>query len=725
MRAAGSLADLKDQADGAAQAERERLKALRETAQKLVDDTNKSLEDLKKGIKDEAFKANGGSVQGISVRMSEADSASRFATALDAAAESLAELEKLDLGSELSGYTKQIKAAMQSMKEMLADNLAATRLKSGDAAGAMDAKMQAAISKPEMAYSNFTTAGAFNVAYAKQQAEIAKQLISQANASAITVSNFGTMLGYLNSFAQNDLIVNDIKQSFLAGVREASGTTTTYVVRDAVQGLAGVLARREAQTLYGNTDTGLPAIVAAYAQSADMSKVEMINGQRYMGEVAIEYAKTVSNLNANFNRGKISADELEKSIGYLAEGLGDLAEYSVTPAEIAMSRVGASASIANEGIKALNLYFGQLSTEAERLAEAAKVAAEPIAVVSDVIGRMNSVSTVFKTSADAVINGFSGMIGAVDGMNAAIATMLSEGVQLTSVEISNMVASASDAAGQGRYGLTQALTYGSDTRKALLVAKGASIASETMTTAQASAVAEKMATNPVFDALTNSGIRDVAMLLDGLQAFDAASFEKVFIRLSDALKKGALNEEQYAAMFDTSIAIFTDHDNKVKELTSTFNSLRDAARSLADRFLLDAGVTTLSGGQTLTEAQRQYDSVMSRALQGDITASGDLDRVTQNLLDIAKANSTNEQDYGRIFGGAIGDLRLVESLALPDRIPEAIENNAKTNAELIAEIKALREEIRAGNAQIASNTNNTNKSLQDFQVNGMPTVTLV
>ena len=298
-------------------------------------------------------------------------------------------------------------------------------------------------------------------------------------------------------------------------------------------------------------------------------------------------------------------------------------------------------------------------------------------------------------------------------------------VILSAEQTSALMADAFHSANMGEQGLRDALTYGSQVRKALLVSQAASIAGSTMTTADASKVAEKIQENPAFAKLTEAGIRDVSILLDGLKQFDASSFEKAFIRMSDALNKGALNEEQYAALFDESIKIFTDHDAKIKQVTDSFKTLTDAAKSLADQLLIDAGYTSLTGSQTLDEAQRQYNAVLLRALGGDVTAASDLSGITQQMLDIAKQQATDESTYNRLFGATISDLRTVESLQTPKAISEPIKVSAETNAELIEQIKLLREEIRASNAQIASNTDKTNKSLQEFQVNGMPTVALV
>lgn len=708
-------------------AEKDRANAARDSANKIVEEQKKVFENLTKGLEDEAFQKVGGNRYGFDIRKSEVESTSKFVSALDSATASFEELKNLNLGEEFSQYAEEINKIIQSTKVLLADQLARSRLLSGDVSGAMQAKNSAST----LNYSNFMSssgqfnAGAFNVAYAREQALAARGLIDVANDNALVTKNIAGVISSLNAYAYSDILANDIRQSFIQGVREASGTLDSYVVRDAINAIAGAFTNREINSMYVNKSDGLPAIAAAYAAAADLQKVEMINGARYMGEFAISYAQSMRNLQQSFNSSKITAEELTGAVSNLEAQFGKLEEYAVTPVQIVMARVGASSNIATAGLNALNKYFGQLSDQAALLAENAKLASEPIAVVSDVVGRLASYSQVFEGSANAVINGFTGMLGAVDEMSGAIAQMLAEGFVLTAEQTSAMMADAFAAVGMGKQGLKEALTYGSQTRKALLIARGASIAGENITTAEAAKVAEDLVVNPVFEQLSKAGLRDVAMLLDGLKAFDPTSFEKAFIRMSDALNKGALNEEQYAALFDESIKIYTDHDAKVKQLTDAFSELTDAAKSLADQLLIDAGYTTLTGGQTLVESQRQYNELMYRALQGDVTAASQLGGATQSMLTIAKQQATTEQDYARVFGSTIGDLRTVESMPLPARIAEPIQVVGQTNEELIAEIKALREEIRAGNAQIASNTDKTVKSLQDFQVNGLPTTTLV
>ena len=296
-----------------------------ESATRIVEEQTKSFKNLQDSLSKEAFKSKGGMSYGFNVSISEVQSSEKFITALDSATASLAELEKLNLGDEFEKYASEISKVVQGTKELFATQLANSRLAQGNVAGAIQAKMGAS----QLNYSDFTengqfNAGAFNVAYAKEQAIAAKGLVDVANSNALTTSNVASVIGQLNAFAQSELILNEIKQGFIQGVREASNTTSTYVVRDAIQNLADVFARGEANKQFLNTSTGLPAIAAAYAAAADMQKVQMIDGARYMGEFSISYANAISNLNANFNRSKITVDELEGAVKALEASFGEL-----------------------------------------------------------------------------------------------------------------------------------------------------------------------------------------------------------------------------------------------------------------------------------------------------------------------------------------------------------------------------------------------------------------
>jgi phage-related minor tail protein len=707
-------------------AERARMEELRATANNILTTQQGLFSDLTKSLKDDILSIKGGDSFGFKLSAQEVGLASKFTSVIESATKGLSDLKTMNLGDEFKYISDGLKLVIQDTRELLASNLANSRLAKGDFAGALSAKMSAS----RLDYTQFTTdgkfnAGSFNLAMAQEQATLSKELISSANKMALTIPNAANIISGFNSFANSDIILNEIKQGFIKGIQGSSSTTSTYIVRDAVQGLANAFAKRNAQENYGNTNTGLPAIGNAYSNLADTQNTKNVEGVLYMGEVAIQYAEAVANLNSSFNKGKISTEELNTSIGYLKTSLGELSDYATNEVNVAFAGIGASLKVAQAGISSLDIYFSQLSTRANELAESAKVANEPMVSMIDTIGRMNSVSSVFGESARAVISGFTGMTNAVSSVNSAIARMIEGGKALSTEDFSGLLANAMNQQVQGQYGLDQSLQYGSQVRKALLISQGASLASERLTTADASKVQEKLATNPLFDALGSTGIRDVALMLDGLKSFDAVSFEKVFIRISDAFNLNSINEQQYSALVDTSLNIFDDYDNKIKDVTNAFKNLTDAAGSLADQLLIDAGFTSLTGSQTVEESQRQYNEVLLRALRGDVTASGQLGGITQKMLDIAKSQAKSEQEYNQLFGQTVAQLRTVESLSTPTLIIEPIKVQTQSNEDLVNQITLLREELRLSNAQIASNTDKTNKRLLDFQVNGLPTIALV
>src|SRR5690606_33163913 len=107
-----------------------------------------------------------------------------------------------------------------------------------------------------------------------------------------------------------------------------------------------------------------------------------------------------------------------------------------------------------------------IATQADALAKAAEEAGDHLAELTGTIGRMTSLATVLGESVDAATYGGSSL----DDRNV---------------------------------------------RTADLIARAAGIAAQVLTTEQAKALAEELAKNPVFSGLSGTGLRDVALLLDG------------------------------------------------------------------------------------------------------------------------------------------------------------------------------------------------------------------
>jgi tape measure domain-containing protein len=603
--------------------------------------------------------------------------------------------------AEEAAVKKQQEAYAAMIVEV--EGLRKTLLAAGDAAGAMANELR--LSK--ISFTDFTdqpghpgfNAGAFNTAYAIEQAKAGQLLANQASANALQIQNVrGVMGGYWSS----DQIITPIRLAIRDAIVEASGTVGTYVVRDSVDALATTLATAQARATYQATGPGLASVYAAQNELAELDNVQTVGGKLYLGDTAIEYAKTVEKLGWNFSSGRINAEQLTGAISGLKEQLGDLSDYVQTEESIAAARTASSFNLGIKGLESIGYYFGQLTQQADALAAAASKAAEPISKATEAIGRMNSITAAFGDSARAVLRGFSGagMIGRMELINEA--------------------------------------EQGSRTNKALLVAQAAAIASSVLTTSDASKAAEKLATKTAFSGLAAKGIRDASLLLDGLKEFDAASFENAFLRINNALSTGKITEDQYSALFNTALDTFEGMDQQiakynaeVSKVTDAFDTLRKAAKDLADQLLLDAGVSTLDRAQSNDEAQRQYRATLARAFEGDVTAASELQSITQTMLNIAHDSATNEADYGRIFGSTIADLRRVEAMPNPAIAP-FVPISGRGDDAVVLELKALRQELaglredqRAGNAVIAANTGTTVKRLDEFNVNGLPTVALV
>lgn len=712
----------------AANAERklanERRKAIAEaikSAEALVKSSEDIYSGLQKKADDAAKEIFGAVVGGVNLTGTEFKKFSAFADGLDKINQSIEEISKSPFASELANQLQKLNEVLNKTSDLLADQVSNARLLLGDASGAM----QSQNAKIRLNYSDYKTSGAFNAALADSQALLAKSLIDQLNSNALRSQNFNSSLSYLNQFASNDILINNERQGLISRLAEGN-----LQVRDAMQDLTLVLAEQTISKRYKNTSTGLPAIAAARANLYDVTGVQsnvmktLGGGRLIQGKLGVAYYNALDNLNSRFKNGKISAEEFANATSRLEAELGSLESFIITYAEKTLNGFDASNSLMKEGFKALDLYFGQLGQMAKQLSETARESGEAIAVTSDVIGRLQSFTDVFKGSAEAVIDGIGGMSNAIFSMDTAISQMLSEGYKFAIGEIELLRAQASDVQNEGRRQLESARKEGSSVRVGLIVAQAAAIAGSVMTTKQAKEVAQKVAGTAAFQGSSSTDIRNASLLLDGLKEFDAASFEKVFIRLSDSLKQGQITESQYATLFNTALDTFEGLDAEIKRVTDSFDDLIDAIRSLADELLVDQALTSLSPEQRFFESQRQYETTLNRAMAGDAEAFNELQSITKVMLESAKIVSTDAVDYNRVFGRTIVDLRNLEANTMLNRTAAIQEitssNDTPENAATIEQLQSLRDELRAGLAVIAQNTKNTYKRLDEWTYNGLP-----
>lgn len=351
---------------------------------------------------------------------------------------------------------------------------------------------------------------------------------------------------------------------------------------------------------------------------------------------AAAYAETQARLNGALARGEITADEYAKAIATVsryAEAIGGEAER-IEQARVNLGIAGASSVVG---------YLDAISKSVAGLNAAAREAADPVTQVSDAIGRLNS-----------------------------LATVLAEGVQ-----------AAADGGSLGRGLLSTA-----NAETALTIANAAAIAAQALTTSEAKRIAEDLAKQAAFDGASAEAIRSAAFLIEGVKAFDPASFEAGFMRLSDALIKGSVTQAQYDALFAEAMGTF---QGAAEGATSALGDLRKGVRSLADQLLVGE-FSTLSDPMKLGEAQRQYRSALAAA-RGGTADAGAVQGAVDSLLNVGRSTVATEEEFRRLFGGVYAELRGMET-DLRDPSYRTADNTARI-AENTDGLKATIEDLKA------------------------------
>lgn len=234
----------------------------------------------------------------------------------------------------------------------------------------------------------------------------------------------------------------------------------------------------------------------------------------------------------------------------------------------------AAAEIAREAQLQINSVFGQLTKGVQALDAAAKAAGEPIAMLTGAIGR-------FKSIAELTLDGF----------------------QYATPEF-------------------QASATGGN---ALLVSQAAAIAAKVLTTQEAKATAEALGVT-----------RDVALLIDGIRAWDPQSFENSFIRLSDALGRGAITQDEYTRLYNRGLDVY-------EGLIDATGKATDGLKGLADQLKLDERLSPLSVTERLAEAQRQFGLNRNES-------------TARSLLELLQQTAGSEAEYRVNAGQVIGSL---------------------------------------------------------------------
>lgn len=642
-RYTSALTDAAAAARSAEQAERKRIAALHESARTIVETQQSALDALKRSVSEGALLQHGGMIGALAVTAQEAEAAQQFTGALGDATEALAELEKLGLADELAAYTAEMGEIVAQTKSLLADQVASSRLLTGHAQGALDALMSAS----RLDFKDFTdvdgragfNAAAFNAAWAKDQARAAQSLGNDASANALQVQDVRSVLGALSQQLYNPELLRPVYLGIRDAIVEASGTVGSYVVRDSVDAFARTLAEIQNVHAYQASGPGLASVYAAQRGLAAASTGGFARGQWQMGADVVAYGQALDRLDGALSSGKITAGEYTGALTALNDAAGGAAELLGDVAAQADRAASMQRELGRVGLESVSYYFGSVTKMAADLAAQASATAEPIALATEAIGRMHSVSAAFGDSARAAISGYGG----------------------------------EDP--ESRYMLSQMRQEGSSTRDALLVASAAGIAAQVMTTADAARVAQSLATQDAFADMTAAGIRDAALLLDGLSAYDPAAFERSFLRMNAALAAGDLTEQQYTTLYNKALDVFEGADEAARDLADSFKRVTESAIDLADALLRDAGVNTLTAGQTLEEMQRQYAESFAGAKTGDSSAYAKFEAVTRAMLD--RNLYTTSADYEAAFATAVRDARVLGAMQTAQPGAAAAEEEAK------------------------------------------------
>jgi hypothetical protein len=655
IRAASGLADLKDAAEAAAEA--------------ALEEARGTLDGLIKSLAADAARATGTSIGRLGVTGAEYEQYSGFADAIGSATKSLQDLEALGLGDEFQKYADQIGAIVRETETLLAGQLSTARLLQGNAAGAL-----AALGAVGEATGN-------NAARARMDADNALRLYAQASADALAVSGIDGVLGTLQSILADPQLWQPAAQAITQGIVQASGDVG-FAVRDAVAGVAEVLARQGLTSVSG---PGIAGVHAAQAKLDFASVGGWARGSWQMGEDVVAYGQALDRLDGMLKTGKLSAQEHADAIGALNTAMGGAAALLGDTAAQAERLAAAQQALGDAGLQSIDYYFSWYGRESDRLAEAARQAGTALGQTTDAIGRLGSASSVFAQSA-------------------AAAASWEDYAGLSSVSKARLVADSARTA-------AAAMTTADAERAAAALAKTGAFGNAR----DAALMLDGAFGNALDGAFTS--VRDAALMLDGVGQYDSKGFEDAFTRIGAALGRGQISEAQYKALFDTALELYktgtTSAAEAARKLTGSFERLRDVMGDFADGLLI-GDKTTLDASQTLAEIQRQYATAFGASAQGDTDAMGKYTELAGLLLD--KDRYSTQAEYNAAFGSVYGDARQLEAIGINTLAnaqgDEMVSELKDMNAKLNKRVEDLEKNLLAALAQIAKNTSDTSRGIE-------------
>ena len=522
---------------------------------------------------------------------------------------------------------------------------------------------------------------------AKANASLSVDLINELSSIALEVNDVQTVIAKLGRSVTSPQVIApiaaEIRESILNGVDgfssavkdgNKSGNTALTAISKSINGLVNNLANTRARNPLDRLGQGIAEVLGSRNQLRSARATDSIDGKVQFGSDVIAYAKAISSLNKEYDKGTISAEQQAQALEGLRRAMGSNADLLNDTAG-QMDRIKkASLDLAKSGLNSIGFYFGQISKKAKELNQEAVELQTPLGKASEAIGRFKSAAFVFGESVKAIRDGL-------------------EDFQPTT--------------------LSQLSRAGGQVSKASIVSEAAGIASRLINTRSGSEAQQRISSDAIF---TGKNARDLSLLIDGIEAFDAESLERSFTRISNALGKNQINEAQFAKLFNIALDSFEGLGDGADNAIDGLTLLGRSAKNVADSLLIDRKFTTLNPQQQLKEAERQFNDVITRAKSGDKSAAGQLDDAAKTLLDTGQIALSNQTD---LFTFVQARLREVNT----DGQRERLEVNASILKQLETMNKRLDDQQKINTqitAQVASINLRSTETLERWEKVGMP-----
>ena len=495
--------------------------------------------------------------------------------------------------------------------------------------------------------SDFETAAGYNSAAAAAQAKIAKGLMDNASFDALNVQDVTRFMSGLMSFIFADDVQNSIKSNLARAVKLPEQGLIGQTIAD----LLTAEARDYTNKNMLARGSGIAGVMGAQR--------DLIFASYHGGGADVEaYNTAVIGLSDLLKGGKITQDEYATSLASVNQLVGDSIGLMRDESAQRERIIGAQNVLKEAGISSIAFYFEQIGKSVEELNKVAAETAAPLSQVTSAIGRLTSIADVFGMSAN--------------------------------------------AAGGKESGITSVVN-------AQLVASAAAIAAGVITSADAAQAAKLLADKSSFAGVDKTSIRDISLIFEGLKQFDAKSFENSFMRMNDALNKGAITQEQYQDIFDQSLNTYQGLDASTKAVADAMEGLRKSMGGFADQLLIDKQKTTLTQAATMDELLRQYEVAKVAAMTGEASSVNKFQDLANQVLDVNKYGSRAE--YNAAFGAVYRDARNLENVGSRqgENVVAELKNLNKSQTE---RIDKLEDALLSALVQIAKNTKDTVNTLE-------------